>query len=53
MEVVSRRRYLPGVVAQPDGARPCSTRAGIAIIRYRYRGAKITTPWTNVETVFA
>jgi len=45
-----RRRYLPRWWPT-EGATTLFDPAGVAIIRYRYRGAKIATPWTTAETM--
>ncbi len=45
-----RRRYLalPGNRLVPhDGGAALFNAASVPIIRYRYRGAKIATPWTQ------
>jgi RNA-directed DNA polymerase len=41
-----RRRYLPGWWPAQGTVRMVNP-AAVAIVRYRYRGAKIPTPWTS------
>jgi RNA-directed DNA polymerase len=45
-----RRRYLPGWWPTQDGARLYKPDA-IAIVRYRYRGTAIPSPWATKESV--
>jgi RNA-directed DNA polymerase len=40
------RRHLPGWVVAADGVEMFRPQA-VAIVRYRYRGTKIPTPWTS------
>jgi len=47
-----RRRYLPRWWPT-EGATSLFDPASVAVIRYRYRGAKIATPWTTAETMTA
>lgn len=43
-----RATYLPGWWATATGS--CSHNpAGVAVVRYRYRGTKISTPWQTTE----
>jgi RNA-directed DNA polymerase len=41
-----RRRYLPGWWPTQGGVRMFNPGA-VRIVRYRYRGAKIPTPWSS------
>ena len=41
-----RRRYLPGWWPT-QGTVTMANPAAVAIVRYRYRGARIPTPWTS------
>ena len=41
-----RRRYLPGWWPT-QGNVTMANPAAVAIVRYRYRGARIPTPWTS------
>jgi RNA-directed DNA polymerase len=41
-----RRRYLPGWEIN-DGTTPLYRPRAVAIVRYRYRGARIDTPWAS------
>jgi len=41
-----RRRYLPGWWPTQGAVRMFNP-AAVTIVRYRYRGAKIPTPWTS------
>jgi len=43
------RRFLPGWVVRDGGVEMFRPRA-IAIVRYRYRGSRIPTPWANETT---
>jgi RNA-directed DNA polymerase len=43
------RRHLPSWKISDDGVELLHP-AGIAIVRYRYRGSKIPTPWSSVTT---
>ena len=43
------RRFLPGWVVRDAGVEMFRPRA-IAIVRYRYRGSRIPTPWANETT---
>jgi RNA-directed DNA polymerase len=44
-----RRRYLPGWEIS-DGRTELFRPRSVAIVRYRYRGAKIPTPWSSETT---
>jgi len=44
-----RRRYLPGWEIS-DGRTELFRPRSVAIVRYRYRGARIPTPWANQTT---
>ncbi len=44
-----KRRYLPGWEIRADGIELFRPRA-ILITRYRYRGSRIPTPWTDTAT---
>ena len=43
------RRYLPGWEIR-DGGIEMFRPNTVAIVRYRYRGTKIPTPWTSATT---
>src|ERR671911_622929 len=47
-----RRRYLPGW-RPTDGEATLFNPRSIAVTRYRYRGAQISTPWTRAEATVA
>ena len=44
-----RRRFLPGWEITADGIEMFRPRS-VAIVRYRYRGARIPTPWTSAAS---